>query len=153
MRSTAADASTYRPLLCIYNQAYGRVTGTIADQQDQKEIRRQKPDLESKKRKTSRNLPGISLSFHHHIWPWNSSESNDSALVPFLKSHSSSSSEQFQSEGRGKGILGNVVLSLTKLTVKQPGRPTLIQDEWNMAYKRKEGEPADKAEKEQSERR
>ena len=36
MRNTAADASTYLPLLCIYNQAYGRVTGTIAGQQDQK---------------------------------------------------------------------------------------------------------------------
>lgn len=36
MRNTAADVSTYLPLLCIYNQAYGHVTGTIAGQQDQK---------------------------------------------------------------------------------------------------------------------
>lgn len=152
MRSTAADASTYRPLLCIYNQAYGHVTGTIAGQQDQKSGGRNLTWSQRKEKRVGTCQAFLCL-FINHIWPWNSSESNDSALVPFLKSHSSSSSEQFQSEGRGKGILGNVVLSLTKLTVKQPGMPTLIPDEWNMAYKRKEGEPADKPQKEQSERR
>ena len=36
MRNTAGDASMHLPFLCIYNQAYGHVTRTIAGQQDQK---------------------------------------------------------------------------------------------------------------------
>lgn len=36
MRNTAGDASMHLPLLCLYNQAYGHVTRTIAGQQDQK---------------------------------------------------------------------------------------------------------------------